>query len=484
MARRGLDQPTSGLSGDVKGMGMKRRMRAVALALAMTTVSVIAVAQATKVVVPPAIEAKIKGLPKAKRDFLLSNDVKSVGGSHEKLFEKFATKTPAEIEAYVDAMISVIEQNKYHAETDMAAIPLDTTSKTFNGWKVKRPQIMNPKREPGPINVDRYMRGRGGIPTFANAPIALTPEDLKAGKVDVAFVGAPLDMGSGYRGAAGGPLALRSMSGISGNDMYSMVNPSTELNIVDYGDIAVDNMSTERSMGHIREMVAEIAATGAIPFIIGGDHSLMYSDAAGLADVYGKGEIGVVHFDAHYDAGRGGPHMISHGQPVYRLIKEGHVPGKNFIQVALRAKSPDADTFQWMREQGFRYHTMVEVEKKGWDYVMKKAVQEAKDGPKKIFISFDVDALDPVYMTGTGTPVPGGLTIREAMPIVRRLCAETNVVGFELVEVAPVLDQSYKTALNSNYILNACLAGIAMRKKGLTQDHYLSPMSSGNGQPD
>ncbi len=121
---------------------------------------------------------------------------------------------------------------------------------------MKRPTNLDPKREPGPINLSRYVGGRGGgIPTFAGAPVAITPEDLKAGKVDIAIVGAPLDMGSGYRGAKGGPLALRSMSGASGNDMYTMVDPSAELNIVDYGDIAIDNMSTERSMEHVRAMV-------------------------------------------------------------------------------------------------------------------------------------------------------------------------------------------------------------------------------------
>jgi agmatinase len=145
------------------------------------------------------------------------------------------------------------------------------------------------------------------------------------------------------------------VGGASGNDMYSMVNPSEVLNIVDYGDIAIDYMSTERSMEHARSMIKEIALTGAIPIIIGGDHSLMYSDASALAEVHGKGNVGVVHFDAHYDAGKDRAHLIDHGQPVWRL-------------------------------QGFRYHPMVEIEKRGWDVVMNRAVREAKEGPKNIFI--------------------------------------------------------------------------------------------------
>jgi agmatinase len=126
---------------------------------------------------------------------------------------------------------------------------------------------------------------------------------------------------------------------------------------------------------------------------------------------------------------------------------------------------------------------MVEVEKKGWEAVMRQAVKEAREGTDKLFISFDVDVIDPAFMTGTGTPVPGGLTMRDVIPIIRRLCAETNIVGFDLVEVAPVLDDSYVTALNSNAIMHACLTGIAMRRQGITQEHFLSPLATEHAQP-
>lgn len=462
---------------------MSLRTKILSLALLVTTGMGAAVVAAPEVELPKELAAKIASLPKEKQDYLKSDKVRQFARNRTVFYNQLARKTPQQIEAAIDAMISVEDQMKFKEGRDMAAIPLNTESPGFNGWKTKRPQELNPAREPGPISLSRYMQSFGGIPTFFNSPVALTPEDLKAGKVDVAIVGAPLDMGSGFRGAALGPVAIRTARMGAGLDMYTMTSPSEVLSIVDYGDIAVDNMSTERSMEHVREMVREIASTGAIPFIVGGDHSLMYSDAAGLADVYGKGNVGVVHFDSHYDAGRGRAHLITHGQPVYRLISEGHVPGKNFIQVGLRAQSPDLETFKWMREQGFRYHTMPEVEKKGWDAVMKEALAEAREGGKKIFISFDIDVLDPVYMVGTGTPVPTGLTMREAVPMIRRLCAESDVVGFELVELAPTLDPTYQSALNSAYIMHACLAGIAVRKKGITEEHYLDPISTEHGQP-
>ncbi|OHT21844.1 MULTISPECIES: agmatinase family protein [Edaphosphingomonas] len=467
------------------------RLKRIVIGMLLAGVAITAtVAAGSDKVAPPAwLEAKIAKLPKEKRDFLLSEKAEGMAGSYDKLFQRLEKKSPAEIEAYIDGMLAVVEANKFHPDTDMASIPLNTESPMFNGWKTMRPRTMDPKREPGPFSLSYYMNGRGGgvygggIATFAGAPVAIYPEDLVAGKVDVAIVGAPLDMGSGYRGAKSGPSALRNQYGAGGIDMFTMVDPSKELNIVDYGDIAVDNMSTERTVHHVRERVAEIARTGAIPFIVGGDHSLEYSDVAGLADVHGKGSFGVVHFDSHFDAGQGGVHFITHGAPVYRAVKEGHVLGRNYIQVGLRGPWPEAEGFEWMRNNGVRYHAMPEIEKNGWQATMERALKEARESGKKIFISFDVDVLDPAFAPGTGTPVPGGLTMREALPIVRRLCAENELVGFEIVEVAPQLDSTYRTALNANFVMHACLTGVAMRKKGITQAGYLSDLTTEHQQP-
>ena len=398
------------------------------------------------------------------------------------LFDRIRTLPAAELITYIDAIAALHEQVEYKEGRDAKTIPLDTRSVWFNAWKAKRPLVMDPKRDPGPMDLGRYIGGRrGGFATFAGAPVAMTPEDLRAGKVDVAIVGAPLDMGSGWRNAIDGPRALRMTGGAGGNDMYSMINPSSVLEIVDYGDIAIDQNSTERSVAHVREMVREIAQTGAIPIVIGGDHSLEYPNVAAAADVHGKGNVGVVHFDSHYDVGRNGVHWITHGSPVYRVLHEGHVRPQDYVQVGLRARGPDLETFGWMRNKGMKYHTMVEVEKWGWEKVMERALKEARTNTKKLWISFDVDVLDPAFMPGTGTPVPGGLTMREAQPIMRRLCAENDIAGIDIVEVAPYLDTSYKTALNSNYLLNACLAGIAMRKKGLPPG-YFNPVSVEHGQ--
>jgi agmatinase len=432
---------------------------------------------------PDWLATKIVDLPEAKREFLLSKEASEFVGTPEKLLHKLRNKSAAEIEAFADGMMSVVEAYKFNPATDMAVIPLNTESEEFNAWKAMQPRSLATQREPGPIDLSYYANGYSGIRTFADAPVAIYPEDLVAGNVDVAIVGAPLDMGSYYRGQGFGPQAIRNEYGAGGPDMYTMIDPSKELTIVDYGDIAIDNMSTERTVRHVRERVAEIARTGAIPFIVGGDHSLEYPDIAGLADVHGKGSFGVVHFDSHYDAGHDHPHFITHGQPVYRAVKEGHVLGKNFIQVGLRGPWPGEDGFEWMRNNGMRYHTMAEIEERGWPAVMKAALHEAREQGKAIFISFDVDVLDPAFMPGTGTPVPGGLTMREAIPIVRALCSENNLLGFEIMELDPLLDHTYRSALNSNFIIHACLTGVAMRKKGITDGGHLSELTTRHHQP-
>lgn len=433
---------------------------------------------------PSELAAVLEDLPEAKYEYLMEEG-KGFAGTWAKLYNRLKGRSTDEVEAYIDAMMHLEEAAKFNPDTDMAAIPLNTEYEGFNEWKLMRPRALNPKREPGPIHLSYYASAfRDGIQTFAGAPVAIYPEDLVAGEVDVAIVGAPLDMGTYYRGQRFGPQAMRTGYYRGGNDMTTMINASRVLSIVDYGDIAVDNMSTELSVHHIRERVAEIAETGALPFIVGGDHSLAYPDIAGLADVHGKGSFGVVHFDSHFDAGSHGPHYIDHGMPVYRAIKEGHVKAENYIQVGLRGPWPGAWGFEWMRNNGMRYHTMAEVEKRGWDAVMKDAIKEAREGTEKLYISFDVDVLDPSIVPGTGTPVPGGLTMREALPIVRALCTESDMVGFEVVELDPLLDNTYRSALNANYIMHACLTGVAMRREGITDGSYISELSSDDRLPE
>lgn len=435
---------------------------------------------------PDSVAPKLELLTAEEIEFLKSGDARRFTGSAEDTVEALDERSPQEVKAWVNAMQDVVAHNRYTEGRDLPNIPLNTESPQFNAWRLQRPRSMDPAREPGPVPLGRY-GGRGGPPTFGGYPIALTMEDLVAAEVDVAILGAPLNMGSGWRDS--GKQATTDLRRFSrpmrGSDQYALINASEVLTVVDYGDVAVDNASTERSMQHVREIVREIAATGAIPMIVGGDHSLEYPNVAALADVYGKGKVSVIHFDSHYDAWWGeSSHLINHGYPVYRLINEGHVRAEDYIQVGLRSGGLDQSAFKWMREIGMRYHNMAEVEIRGWDAVIERVVAEASEEGRKLHISFDIDVLDPAFAVATGTPVPGGLNMREAITIVRRLCAESNVVGFDLVEYHPALDPTYKTALNSAHIIKACLVGLAMNREGLTAVHYLSPLSSEHAVDD
>jgi len=435
---------------------------------------------------PDSVAPKLQLLTPEEIEFLQSGEARVFIGSAEETVDTLEELSPTEVKELVNAIQEVASKYGYVEGRDLPNIPFNTGSPEFNAWRLQRPRSMDPAREPGPVALGRY-DGYGGPPTFGGYPLALTMEDLVAADVDVAILGAPLNMGSGWRDS--GKQATTDLRRFSrpmrGMDQYALVNASRVLNIVDYGDVAVDNNSTERSMQHIREVVREIASTGAIPMIVGGDHSLEFPNVAALADVYGKEKVSVIHFDSHYDAWWGDEaHLINHGYPVYRLINEGHVRGADYIQVGLRSSGLTDTAFKWMREIGMRYHNMAEVELRGWDDVIKRVVAEASEEGRKIHISFDIDVLDPAFMVATGTPVPGGISMREAITIVRRLCAETNVVGFDLVELHPALDPTYKSTLNSAHIVKACLVGLAMNREGLSAVHYLSPLSSEHALDD
>lgn len=376
-------------------------------------------------------------------------------------------------------------------EGEQPIVRLNADDPSYDVWKKLR-DFSKDRREPGPIDVQRF-EGHFpwvGIPTFFHLPVALTPDDLRAGRVEVAIMGAELvgDM----RARSWGPMEMRNphrsevyhmWGAFSMPELDTGVTALQELVAVDYGDAPIEPLSIERSIPEVRKMVREIASVEigegrrTIPIIIGGAHALMYPDVAGLADVYGPGRVGVVHFDAHADqAPVGFGHFVTHGNPVRRLVEDELVRGEDVIQIGLRGpNSTDLGGVAWNRENGLRYHMMAEIERRGFGPVMDEVVREAREGAEYQFISFDVDVVDPAFIPGTSTPEPGGLTMRETLPLMRRLCAETNVVGIEIVELRPDSDPGYTTMLNAKAILRQCLNGLAMKKKGLDAPHYLHP---------
>jgi agmatinase len=358
-----------------------------------------------------------------------------------------------------------------------------------DAWKLEPDRSNEPRRDPGPINLQRvnFVPAYSGIPTFMGVPLCLNQADLRAGSTDVAILGAPVETSVGMRGAAFGPRHIRADERILANVPGLLIHPDTRikpfetLNVYDYGDAAVDPLSIEGSHEPIRRTVREIAETGAVPIVLGGDHSILWPNCAAIADVYGAGNVGVIHFDTHPDcADNILGHLSSHGSPIRRLIEDEHIPSENFVQIGLHSfLGPDERLLTWMRERGMHTHYMAEIDRVGFRAVLEKAIGEALDGPKYLYISLDIDVLDPAFAPGTGTPEAGGLTPRELLPAIRRLCHETPVIGLEVVEVAPLIDPTYATAMYARRAILEALTGIAQRKIGTFPPDYLDPITAG-----
>ena len=238
-----------------------------------------------------------------------------------------------------------------------------------------------------------------GLPTFMKLPWVTDPAELRRREVDVAIVGAPFDDAVSHRpGARFGPRAIREAQYTSGS-IHSLQlgnEPFEILRVVDAGDANIVPAWIDRAHALIYRKVHEVAATGAIPIVLGGDHSITWPSATAVAEVRKPGSIGIVHFDAHADTAADDWGVLAgHGTPMRRLIESGAVSGRNFVQVGLRGYWPPVDVFQWMQEQGMRWHLMREIEERGAEAVIDDAIAEALDGPDAVYISVDIDVIDP-----------------------------------------------------------------------------------------
>ena len=310
----------------------------------------------------------------------------------------------------------------------------------------------------------------GARGSFAGVP-RRTLDDL--GDAGVVIVGAPFDWGTTYRpGARFGPRAIRDADylGPDGSRPHldTGIDPLATLSVVDAGDINVVPGYMDESIERIRDAVASIARNGSVPIVLGGDHTITFPDTGGVADVVGHGEIALVHFDAHADTADTHHGMLhGHGTPMRRLIESGAVPGHRFVQIGLRGYWPPPNVVEWMRDREMKSYFMSEITERGLDAVVDDAVAHAADGAKGVFVSIDIDVVDPGSAPGTGTPEPGGITPRQLLDAARRLGREVDVVGADVVEVAPAYDTADVTALLANRVVLELLNGMAQRSLGI-----------------
>lgn len=318
--------------------------------------------------------------------------------------------------------------------------------------------------------IDPQARWRGtgkpdyaGLLTYGGMPYTEDPGELADG--GVAVVGAPFDdLVSDRPGARFGPRAIRAASFGAGSHLEAKVDPLTELRVVDFGDAPVVPADPGRSHAAIEETVAQVLAAGALPIVLGGDHSITEPEIR--ACVAAHGPVGLVHFDTHTDTAKEVFGVeLSHGTPMYRLVTAGAVTPERYVQIGLRGYWPGEEEFSWQRERGIESFFMHDVRDLGIAEVVKRAVARVGRGP--VFLSVDVDVLDPAHAPGTGTPEPGGMTAADLLWASRTVAERLELIGADVVEVAPSgIGSADVTALAADRIVREILAGIALRRRG------------------
>ena len=304
-----------------------------------------------------------------------------------------------------------------------------------------------------------------GPVSFGSAPYTQDKE-LLAG-FDVAIVGAPTDdLVSDRAGTRFGPRAIRAASCPPGPHLEAKIDAFAELRIVDYGDAPVLPADPASSHAAIKATVGEVLDAGLIPIVLGGDHSIAEPDVAACAERHGP--VGLVHFDTHTDTGTTVFGVeVSHGTPMYRLVRDGLVDPKRYVQIGLRGYWPGETEFAWQAEQGITSYFMHDVRDRGIDAVVEQTIAVVGDGP--VFLTVDVDVLDPAFAPGTGTPEPGGMTSGDLLKAVRVLAERLDLVGADVVEVIPTaVGSADVTALVAERIVRELLTGIALRRRART----------------
>ena len=299
----------------------------------------------------------------------------------------------------------------------------------------------------------------GGPATMMRLPSATSPEGL-----DAAFIGVPLDTGTSHRpGARFGPRQIRAESALlRPYNMATGAAPFDTLQVADLGDVPINTYSIEKSLPIITGFYERVLAAGCRPLTMGGDHTIALPILRAVAACHGP--VALVHVDAHADVNdEMFGERIAHGTPFRRAVEEGLLRNDRVWQIGLRGSGYAADDFDWPRSQGF---TIVPAHEVWWTSLAPLMAEvRAKIGGTPVYLSFDIDGIDPAYAGGTGTPEVGGLTVPQALEVIRGMRG-LNLVGADLVEVSPPYDLSGNTALlgaNLLFEMLCVLPGVALR---------------------
>lgn len=288
---------------------------------------------------------------------------------------------------------------------------------------------------------DPMMRPRYvGIPTFFRAPLQESLED-----VDIGLIGVPFDGGVTSRpGARHGPREVRNQSTlVRMKNQATGISPHELCRVADVGDAWVPSpFELVGSHSSIQEAFARLYEHDVLPIAVGGDHSISLPILRAIA---AEQAVGMIHIDAHCDTGD--DYMGSrfhHGAPFSRAVEEGLLDPTRTIQIGIRGSINDMNLWKFSHDSGMRVVYMEEFYKLGVEKTIAEARRVVGDGP--VYISFDIDSLDPAFAPGTGTPEIGGLTSLEAQLLIRG-CQGLHIVGADMVEVSPPFDAAGNTAL-------------------------------------
>ena len=280
----------------------------------------------------------------------------------------------------------------------------------------------------------------GGPATFMRLPAV----DLDA-HLDAAFIGVPFDIGTSNRpGARLAPRQIRDESRmLRPYNMATRAAPFDSLRIADIGDVPINTFNLLKSVAIIESYYDLVLEAGTKPLTMGGDHTIALPILRSLRRRHGP--IGLVHVDAHADINdEMFGEKIAHGTPFRRAVEEGLLDCKRVVQIGLRGTGYAPDDFDWSRQQGFHVVQAGECWYRSLQPLMQDVAKRMGTGP--VYISFDIDGLDPAFAPGTGTVEIGGLTVPQGLEIIRG-CRGLNVVGGDVVEVSPPYDMTGNTAL-------------------------------------
>jgi len=300
-----------------------------------------------------------------------------------------------------------------------------------------------------------------GLLTYSALPTTHDPAELVG--VDIAIVGAPMDdLTSDRPGTRFGPRAIRAASCPPGPHLEAKIDAMAVLRVIDFGDAPVVPADPVGSHAAIERTVGQVVAAGAIPIVLGGDHSITEPDVKAVAGVHGQ--VALVHFDTHTDTGDEVFGVeVSHGTPMYRLVRDGYVDASRYVQIGLRGYWPGEKEFDWQAEHGITSFFMHDVRDRGIRAIVEETIAIVGDMPT--FLTVDVDVLDPAFAPGTGTPEPGGMTSADLLWACRELASRLQIVGMDVVEVIPTgVGSSDITALVAERIVREALTGIAVRR--------------------